>query len=134
MQSVLQGNTINDKKMEEKCKHCSERERKAMETERAANKYKQVEFLQGFIGECFEGVVSGVTSFGFFVETIEHKCEGLVSIVSLSDYDDFRLVESEYSLVGRRSGRIFKMGDKVTVRLVAANLEKRQLDFEWELG
>ena len=54
--------------------------------------------------------------------------------MSLSDFDDFRLVESEYSLVGRRSGRIFKMGDKVTVTLVAANLEKRQLDFEWELG
>ena len=134
LQSVLDDAPKVDKKMPEKCKHTSERERAAMECERAGNKYKQVEFLQGFIGECFEGVVSGVTSFGFFVETIEHKCEGLVSIVSLSDYDDFRLVESEYSLVGRRSGRIFKMGDKVTVRLVAANLEKRQLDFEWELG
>ena len=134
LQSVLDDAPKVDKKMAEKCKHTSERERAAMECERAGNKYKQVEFLQGFIGETFEGVVSGVTSFGFFVETIEHKCEGLVSIVSLSDYDDFRLVESEYSLVGRRSGRIFKMGDKVTVRLIAANLEKRQLDFEWELG
>ncbi|MFX9962147.1 hypothetical protein ABTP39_19370, partial [Acinetobacter baumannii] len=74
---------------------------------------------------------SGVASFGFWVETVEHKCEGLVSIISLSDYDDFRLVESDYSLVGRRSGRIFRMGDKVKIKVVAANLEKRQLDYEW---
>jgi ribonuclease R len=79
----------------------------------------------------FEGVISGVASFGFFVETVEHKCEGLVSMVSLSDYDEFRLVEGDYSLAGRRSGRKFKMGDKVWVKVVAANLTKRQIDFEW---
>jgi len=134
LQSLLDGKPIVDKKMEEKSKHCSERERAAMETERASNKYKQVEFLKGHLGEVFEGVVSGVTSFGFFVETVEHKCEGLVSIIGLSDFDDFRLVESEYSLVGRRSGRTFKMGDRLSIRVVAANLEKRQLDFEWVLG
>jgi ribonuclease R len=105
-----------------------------METERAANKYKQVEFLKGHLGEVFEGVVSGVASFGFFVETVDHKCEGLVSIIGLSDFDDFRLIETEYSLVGRRSGRRFKMGDKLSIRVVAANLEKRQLDFEWVIG
>jgi ribonuclease R len=134
LQSLLDGKPLVDKKMEEKSKHCSERERAAMETERASNKYKQVEFLKGHLGEVFEGVVSGVTSFGFFVETVEHKCEGLVSIIGLSDFDDFRLVESEYSLVGRRSGRTFKMGDRLSIRVVAANLEKRQLDFEWVLG
>jgi len=129
--SVLSGKPDVDKKMQEKCKHSSERERAAMECERAGNKYKQVEFLKGHLGEIFEGVVSGVSSFGFWVETVDHKCEGLVSIVSLSDYDDFRLVESDYSLVGRRSGRIFRMGDKVKIKVVAANLEKRQLDYEW---
>ena len=120
-----------DKKMEEKCKHSSDRERAAMECERAGNKYKQVEYMRDYLGESFEGVVSGVASFGFWVETVEHKCEGLVSLIGLSDYDDFRLVESDYSLVGRRSGRTFRMGDKVTIRVVAANLEKRQLDYEW---
>lgn len=129
--SILSGKPEVDKKMQEKCKHSSERERAAMECERAGNKYKQVEFLKGHLGEIFEGVVSGVASFGFWVETVEHKCEGLVSIISLSDYDDFRLVESDYSLVGRRSGRIFRMGDKVKIKVVAANLEKRQLDYEW---
>jgi ribonuclease R len=117
--------------MEEKCKHCSERERAAMECERAGNKYKQVEFMQQHLGEVMEGVVSGVASFGFWVETVEHKCEGLVNIVGLTDYDDFRLVEGDYSLVGKRSGRTFRMGDKVMIRVVSANLEKRQMDYEW---
>ena len=101
-----------------------------MECERAGNKYKQVEFLKSHIGETFEAVISGVSSFGFWAETVLHKCEGLVSIIGLSDYDDFRHVETDYSLVGRRSGRIFRMGDKVTIKVVAANLEKRQLDYE----
>lgn len=131
LETVLQGKPMIDKKMEGKCKHSSDRERAAMECERAGNKYKQVEYMRDYLGETFEGVVSGVASFGFWVETVEHKCEGLVSLIGLSDYDDFRLVESDYSLVGRRSGRIFRMGDKVTIRVVAANLEKRQLDYEW---
>jgi ribonuclease R len=89
--------------------------------------------MQQFLGEEFEGVISGVASFGFWVETIEHKCEGMVSITSLAEYDEFRLVETDYSLVGMRSGRKFRMGDKVTIKIVAANLEKRQLDYEWVL-
>lgn len=133
LQQVIDGDIHIDKKLEQKCKHCSERERAAMEAERAANKYKQVEFMQQFLGEEFDGVVSGVSSFGFWVETVEHKCEGLVSIASLSDYDDFRHVESDYMLVGGRSGRRFRMGDKVRIRVVAANLTKGQLDYEWVL-
>jgi ribonuclease R len=120
-----------DKKMEQKCKHCSEKERSAMESERAANKYKQVEYMQNFLGDEFEGVISGVAAFGFWVETIEHKCEGLVSINSLLEYDDFRLIEGDYSLAGMRSGRKFRMGDKVRIKVIAANLSKRQLDYEW---
>jgi ribonuclease R len=134
LQTLLDGNPMIDKKMEEKCKHSSERERAAMECERAGNKYKQVEFLKEHIGESFVGVISGVSSFGFWVETIAHKCEGLVTVIGLSDYDDFRLIEGDYSLVGRRSGRAFRIGDKVTIKVVAANLDKRQLDFEWVPG
>ncbi len=134
VQSVLMGNAMNDEGLEEKCVHCSMRERAAMEAERAANKYKQVEFMRDYLGHSFEGIISGVSSFGFFVETVEHKCEGLVSITSLSKFDDFRLLESDYALVGSRSGRKFNMGDKVIVKVVAANLDKRQLDFEWEIN
>ena len=128
-------NTIEpDKKLEQKCKHCSERERAAMEAERAANKYKQVEYMQQFLGEEFEGVISGVSSFGFWVETVDHKCEGLVSLNSLLEFDDFRLIEGDYSLAGMRSGRKFRMGDKIRIKVVAANLTKRQLDYEWVIS
>ena len=128
---VLNNNLVADKKMEDKCKHTSERERAAMEAERASNKYKQVQYMRNYLGEEFEGVISGVASFGFWVETVEHKCEGLVSINSLLDYDEFRHVESDYCLVGHRSGKKFRMGDKVMIRVVAASLAKRQLDYEW---
>ena len=128
-------NTIEpDKKLEHKCKHCSERERAAMESERAANKYKQVEYMQQFLGEEFDGVISGVASFGFWVETVDHKCEGLVSLNSLLEFDDFRLIEGDYSLAGMRSGRKFRMGDKIRIKIVAANLTKRQLDYEWVIN
>jgi ribonuclease R len=131
LQQCLDKHVVPDKKLEQKCRHCSERERAAMETERAANKYKQVEYMRNFLGDEFEGVISGVASFGFWVETIEHKCEGLVSINSLLEFDDFTLLEGDYSLVGRRSGRKFRMGDKIRIKVVAANLAKRQLDYEW---
>ena len=134
LQEVLDKNIKPDKKLEQKCKHSSERERAAMEAERAANKYKQVEYMQQFLGEEFEGVISGVAAFGFWVETVEHKCEGLVSVNSLLDYDEFQLIQTDYCLVGRRSGRKFRMGDKVRIKVVAANLTKRQLDYEWVLA
>ena len=131
LEEVIEGRPHVDKKMEQKCKHCSDRERAAMDAERAGNKYKQVEYMQQFLGEDFEGVISGVASFGFWVETIAHKCEGLVTVHSLLDYDDFRLIEGDYSLVGKRSGRQFKMGDKVWIKVISANLTKRQLDYQW---
>ena len=131
LQECLDKNIKVDKKMEEKCKHCSDRERKAMETERAGNKYKQVEFMQKYLGEDFDGIISGVASFGFFVETVLHKCEGMVTIRDLSDYDEFRLDESDYALIGVRTGKKFRMGDAVKIQVAAANLDKRQLDYHW---
>ena len=131
LQDVLENNINPDKKMEDKCKHCSTKERAAMDSERAGNKYKQVEFMVDKVGEDMEGVISGVAAFGFWVETVNEKCEGLVSVRDLSDYDDFRHDDTDYALVGLRTGKKFRMGDKIQIKLVAANLEKRQLDFEW---
>jgi ribonuclease R len=131
LETVLHDSPVVDKKMEEKCKHSSERERAAMDVERASNKYKQVEYMQDYLGHTFEAVISGVAAFGFWAETVEHKCEGLISVTGLSDYDDFRFVESEYMLTGLRSGRSFRIGDKVHIKVIAANLDKRQLDYEW---
>lgn len=131
LQECIDKNIQVDKKLEQKCTHCSERERAAMEAERAANKYKQVEYMQQYLGNEFEGIISGVAAFGFWVETVEHKCEGLVSVRDLSDFDDFQLDEADYALVGIRTRRRFRMGDKLRIRIVAANLAKRQLDYEW---
>ena len=99
--------------MEEKCRHCSAKERAAMDSERAGNKYKQVEFMMDKVGEDMEGVISGVAAFGFWVETVNEKCEGLVSVRDLSDYDDFRHDDADYALVGLHTGKKFRMGDKI---------------------
>ncbi|CAN5254472.1 ribonuclease R [soil metagenome] len=131
LQECLDKNVKPDKKMEEKCKHCSDRERKAMEAERAGNKYKQVEFMMDYLGEEFDGIISGVAGFGFFVETVLHKCEGMVTVRDLNEFDEFKLDDADYALVGMRTGKKFRMGDAVRIKVVAANLEKRQLDYHW---
>ncbi|MGX5818997.1 ribonuclease R [Chitinophaga lutea] len=124
----LAGDIKPDKQLEKRCKHSSDMERKAMDAERAGNKYKQVEYMQQFIGDEFEGVVSGVAHFGFWVETSDTKCEGLVSIHNMPE--QFVHSESEYALVGQQTGRRIRIGDKVTIRVVAASLAKRQLDYD----
>lgn len=120
-----------DRHMEEKCKHCSERERAAMDSERSGNKYKQVEYMQQFLGDEFDAVISGVSQFGFWAETVDHKCEGLVSVRDLNTHDDFRLDETDYALVGLRTKKKFRMGDKLRIKVVATNLDKKQMDYEW---
>lgn len=129
LQQCLESDIHPIKHLEVKCRHCSDQERRAMETERAANKYKQVEFMQGFIGDDFDAIISGVATFGFWAETVEHKCEGMVSVTDLSEFDDFEFIEGEYALVGRSTGLRFAMGGKVRVRVVSANLAKRQIDY-----
>ena len=129
LQECLDGNIQPVKHMEQQCRHCSDQERRAMEAERAANKYKQVEYMQDYVGEEFEAVISGVSNFGFWAETVEHKCEGMVSMGELNTFDDFEMKEGEYALLGRHTGIRFGIGDKVTIRVAAANLDKRQLDY-----
>jgi ribonuclease R len=117
--------------LEELCVHCSERERKAMEAEREGNKYKQVEFMSKFLGDEFEAVISGVSAYGFWAQTIQHKCEGFVSAQDLLEWDEFKFSESDYALVGRNSKVTFQMGNVVTICVVSANLSRRQLDYAW---
>lgn len=131
LQEIADKNLKPDKNMEQRCKHCSDRERGAMEAERAGNKYKQVEYMKDFVGEEMDAIISGVGAFGFWAETVAHKCEGFVSVRDLADYDDFRQDEADYALIGNRTKVKFRMGDKVRIKVVAANLEKRQLDYSW---
>lgn len=116
-----------DKEMlEAKCKHISLQERKAMDAERQSIKYKQVEFMQKHIGEEFEGYVSGIIDRGIFVELEANKCEGMVPFETL--LEPFEVAEGRLKAVGLYSGRVFKMGDKVRVTIVDANLEKKQIE------
>lgn len=129
--SILEDRASADKKMEDKCKHCSERERAAMDAERSANKYKQVQFMRQYIGHEFDAIISGVSQFGFWAETVDHLCEGMVSIAGLAAYDDFKHSASDYAIIGMRTATKFTMGDKVRIKVIAANLDKKQLDYEW---
>ncbi len=129
VQQVIDNDVKLDKQMEIKSQHCSERERKAMEAERIADKYKQVEFMSKHIGDEFDALISGVAATGFWAETIEHKCEGMISIADLKEIDEFTFVEHEYALVGFGTNRRFRIGDKIKIRVERADLEKRQIDF-----
>jgi len=87
----------------------------------------QVKFMQRFVGQSFDGVVSGVTDWGVFVELDENKCEGMVRIRDLKD-DTYYFDPSEYALVGHRTGNQIQLGEKVNVMIKSADLEKRQID------
>lgn len=114
--------------LESKCKHSSEMEQLAANAERASIKYKQVEFLSDRLGEEYDGVISGVTEWGLYVEIDENKCEGLIPIRDLDD-DFYEIDEKNYALVGRRTHRVYRLGDPVRIVIANANLEKKQLDF-----
>jgi ribonuclease R len=122
------GPSKNASRYEAMCEHSSEREQLAVDAERASIKYKQVEFMSDKIGQVYEGVISGVTEWGLYVEIIENKCEGLVHIRNLDD-DFYELDEENYRLTGVSNKRSFQLGDPINVKIDRANLEKRQLDF-----
>lgn len=122
------GSGVNQEELEEQCKHCSEMEQLASNAERASIKFKQVEFMSDKIDEIFDGVISGVTNFGFFVELKSNGCEGLVAMRDLQD-DYYFYDEENYSLKGRRYGTEYRLGDEVTIKVFRANVEKKQLDF-----
>ena len=104
-------------------------EQLAANAERASIKYKQVEFLADHLGEVFDGVISGVTEWGIYVELNNNKCEGMVPIRTLQD-DYYEFDEANYCLTGRRKNRKFTIGDPVRIRIARANLDRKQLDFE----
>ncbi len=123
------GQTIDRVPLEAQCKHCSDREKLAADAERASIKYKQVEYMSLHEPQIFEGIVSGVTEFGFFVEIGETSCEGLVRMADLTD-DFYELDKDNYRIIGKANGRVFNFGDKVEVRVSNTNLAKRTIDLE----
>ena len=122
------GKSANEKETEELCEHCSNREQLAANAERASIKYKQVEFMAERVGQTFDGVISGITEWGIYVELIENKCEGMIPIRDLDD-DYYVMDEKNYCLIGRRFHKKYQLGDELTVKVAKANLDKKQLDF-----
>ena len=126
----LRGGDSADKgRFEKECVHASERELVAADAERTSVKYKLVEFMQDKVGQEFEGAVSGLTDWGMYVEIDETHIEGMVPLREIrSDFYEFD--EARYRLVGRRTRRIFRLGDRVRIKVKSANLEQRLLDYE----
>lgn len=122
------GRTASEGKYEDMCKHCSEMEQTAANAERASIKYKQVEFMSERLGLTFDGVISGVTEWGLYVELNENKCEGMVPVRDLDD-DYYEFDDKNYCLRGRKNHKTYSLGDAITIKVARANLEKKQLDF-----
>jgi len=122
------GRSAQKAKLEELCDHSSNMEQVAANAERASVKYKQVEYMKDKLGMVFDGVISGVTEWGLYVELNENKCEGLVPIRDLDD-DYYEFDDKNYCLTGRRTHREYRLGDPITIKVAQANLERKQLDF-----
>ncbi len=125
----LQGEkSVNKKIYKKKCERCSEMETKADQAERSSIKYKQIEFLQDKTGQQFDGLISGVSKWGIYVEIVSNKCEGMIPIAELND-DFYYIDENNYCLIGQKKGNKYKLGDKIKITVKQADLRKRQLTF-----
>ncbi len=116
-----------EKILPEVAKHSSEMERRADESERETEKMKKVEYMEGHIGEIFEGVISGVTAWGMYVE-LPNTIEGLVHIASLDD-DYYVYYESSYELVGEAKNKHYKLGQKVSIKVESTDKLLRTINF-----
>lgn len=122
------GGSVKEETYEKMCEHCSDREQVAASAERASIKYKQVEFMADKKGQVFDGVISGVTEWGLYVEITSNKCEGMVPLRDMDD-DFYTYDEKNYCIIGRQSRKKYQLGDEVQIMVQRANLEKKQLDF-----
>ena len=122
------GESANKDVFEKICKHCSEMEKVSSRAERDSIKFMQVKFLKNKIGFVYDGVISGVTEWGLYIEITENKCEGLVKVSSIKD-DHYIFDEKKYALIGYRTKSSYQIGQKVKIKIQRADLERRQMDF-----
>ncbi|WP_370088429.1 ribonuclease R [Ekhidna sp.] len=123
------GKNVGNEEYEPLCMHSSEREKRAADAERASIKYKQVEFMETMLGQEFEGIVSGVTEWGIFVEIIQTKCEGMIRMTDLDD-DFYEFDEKQMRVIGRNNKRIITLGDKLNVLVAKTDIDRRTIDLE----
>jgi ribonuclease R len=121
------GGSPSKTEFEEKCIHSSEREKRAADAERASIKYKQVEFMASAEAKVYEGLISGVTEWGVYIEIVETKCEGMVRMSDMTD-DYYEFDEKRYRLIGTRKKKIYTLGDKVNVKVKKTDIDKRLID------
>ena len=124
------GKSADREKYEELCHYSSARERVAADAERDSVKYMQVKYMQKHVDMEFKGVISGVTEWGIYVEIIENKCEGMVRLRDIRD-DYYSFDSKNFAIVGENSHNVIQLGDEVIVRVKNADLERKQLDFEF---
>ena len=123
------GKSVNKTEYEEYCEHSSDMEQLAAQAERASIKYKQVEYMSYHLGQVYDGVISGVTDWGIYVELNENKCEGMSPIRSLDD-DFYEFDEKNYCIIGRHNHKRYQLGDELTVKIIRTDLVKKQIDLE----
>lgn len=117
----------NKEQLEDKCRHSSATERKAMEAERESVKYKQVEYMTKHVGESFDGVISGITTWGVFVEIVENKCEGMIHVDNIRD--ELMYDETRRRLVSLTNSGNYELGNKIRIKVQKADLSTRKLEF-----
>lgn len=122
-----EGNPVSKTEYEERCVHSSEREKRAADAERASIKYKQVEFMANAENKNYEGLISGVTEWGIYVEIVETKCEGMIRMSDMND-DYYEFDEKRYRIVGRKSKKVYTLGDRIQVRVKKTDIDKRLID------
>ncbi len=121
------GKPVSATDYEERSEHSSEREKRAADAERASIKYKQVEFMTFAEKKEYEGLISGVTEWGLYVEIIETKCEGMIRVADMND-DFYEFDQKNYRIVGRKTGKTFRLGDKINVRVKKTDIDRRLID------
>lgn len=128
LDDYLAGKKSDTKNLEDRCKHCTQMEITATEAERASGKFMQAKYLKEKTGQEFEGIISGLTDFGIFVELTENKCEGMIRMLNLDD-DFYEFDNFNFQIKGNRTGKIYRLGDHIRVRVKSADLTKKQIDF-----
>jgi len=121
--------SVSKEAYEPRCDHSSEMEKRATEAERMSVKYKQAEYMLDKIGQVFDGVISGVSKWGIFVEIIGTKCEGMIRLRDMGD-DFYYLDEENFQVIGQRYGQQFKLGDKIKIRVKKIDLGRKQMDYD----
>ena len=124
---LAQGKPLDKAELELSCVHSSQQEKRAADAERASIKYKQAEYLLQRVGQTFEGVVSGLTNWGIYVELLANKCEGMIALRDLPG-DSFKFDQARYTVVGQRTGRRIRLGDELLVTVRGVDMDKRTID------